>query len=87
MNFKLINLTTAGGLPEALSNMLYEYDTTILTDMIEDAKDINEVYSNLSKSYRKDFSRKPLEIRSTDSYDRIRLQDSFGNISYLKIQK
>lgn len=89
MKFKYISLTTASGCPESLTNMLFDYDTTIITDMIEDAKTEKEVYQNLEKLYAKQgrgsILRKPFGERKTEDYYRITLTDRLNNVSYLKI--
>lgn len=89
MKFKSIELTHCDGFPEALTNMLYGKDITVITDMVEDAKDEKEVYNNLVKLYEKQYDgsilRRPIATRTTETYFRITLLDGCGNKSYLKI--
>lgn len=88
MKFNSIRLMTDSNIPEVLSNMLaYPLsDTTVITDMIEDAEDTEAIYNGIVKlATDGKIVRIPTDTSETSSYFRITLLDGLNNTSYLKI--
>ena len=81
-----VQLMTARGIPEALSNLWYgnECDIATFQDAIEDSKNAEDLVRRINglKIFRK-FTLS----RETDSVVRLKGIDCWGNVSYLVIHK
>lgn len=81
-----IRLFTANGIPEALSNLWYGTDCSVveIQDAIEDAKNAADLLRRIQKMK---LLRKVALDRETEQKVRFKTTDCWGNISYLEIRK
>ena len=86
MTYTNIRLFTANGIPEALSNLLYGTDCSVveIQDAIEDAKNAADLLRRIQKMK---LLRKVALDRETEQKVRFKTTDCWGNISYLEIRK
>lgn len=81
-----VQLMTANGFPEALSNLWYwnQCDIATFLDAIEDSKNAEDLVRRINGLR---IFRKFTLSRETDSYVRLKGIDNLGNVSYLVIHK
>lgn len=86
MTYTNIRLFTANGIPEALSNLWYGTDCSVveIQDAIEDAKNAADLLRRIQKMK---LLRKVALDRKTEQKVRFKTTDCWGNISYLEIRK
>ena len=86
MTYTNIRLFTANGIPEALSNLWYGTDCSVveIQDAIEDAKNAADLLRRIQKMK---LLRKVALDRETEQKVRLKTTDCWGNISYLEIRK
>lgn len=86
MTYTNIRLFTANGIPEALSNLWYGTDCSVveIQDAIEDAKNAADLLRRIQKMK---LLRKAALDRETEQKVRFKTTDCWGNISYLEIRK
>lgn len=86
MTYMNIRLFTANGIPEALSNLWYGTDCSVveIQDAIEDAKNAADLLRRIQKMK---LLRKVALDRETEQKVRFKTTDCWGNISYLEIRK
>lgn len=86
MTYTNIRLFTANGIPEALSNLWYGTDCSVveIQDAIEDAKNAADLLRRIQKMK---LLRKVALDRETEQKVRFETTDCWGNISYLEIRK
>ena len=86
MTYTNIKLYTADGIPEALSNLWYRNDCSVveIQDAVEDAKDSKDL---LRRIQRMKLLRKFTLDRENEQKIRFKGTDCWGNISYLEIRK
>lgn len=86
MTYTNIRLFTANGIPEALSNLWYGTDCSVveIQDAIEDAKNAADLLRRIQKMK---LLRKVALDRETGQKVRFKTTDCWGNISYLEIRK
>ena len=86
MTYTNIRLFTANGIPEALSNLWYGTDCSVveIQDAIEDAKNAADLLRRIQKMK---LLRKVALDRETEQKVRFKTTDCWGNKSYLKIRK
>ena len=86
MTYTNIRLFTANGIPEALSNLWYGTDCSVveIQDAIEDAKNAADLLRRIQKMK---LLRKVALDRETEQKVRFKTTDCWGNISYLEIRK
>lgn len=86
MTYTNIRLFTANGIPEALSNLWYGTDCSVveIQDAIEDAENAADL---LRRIQRMKLLRKVALDRETEQKVRFKTTDCWGNISYLEIRK
>ena len=79
-----INLYLANGIPEALSNLWYGSDSSVveIRDAVEDAKNGKDLLNRIQKMK---LLRKFTLDRETEKRIRFKGTDCWGNISYLEI--
>lgn len=84
MTYKNIVLFTANGIPEALSNLWFRTDCSVveIRDAIEDAKNGKDLLNRIQKM--KLLRRFTLD-RENDKRVRLKATDFCGNISYLEV--
>ena len=84
MTYTKINLYLDNGIPEALSNLWYGTDSSVveIKDAIEDAKDGKDL---LSRIQRMKLLRRFTLDRENDSRVRLKATDCWDNTSYLEI--
>lgn len=86
MTYTKISLYTSNGIPEALSNLWYRTESSVveIQDAVEDAKNGKDLLRRLG-------GMKLLRWFTLDreNEQRVRLKstDGFGNVSYLEIRK
>lgn len=86
MTYTKIRLFTANGIPEALSNLWYGTESSVveIQDAVEDARDGKDLLRRLGKM--KLLRRFTLD-RETEQKIRLKSTDCWGNISYLEIHR
>lgn len=86
MTYTNIRLFTANGIPEALSNLWYGTDCSVveIQDAIEDAKNAADLLRRIQKMK---LLRKVALDREAEQKVRFKTTDCWGNISYLEIRK
>lgn len=86
MTYTNIRLFTANGIPEALSNLWYGTDCSVveIQDAIEDAKNAADLLQRIQKMK---LLRKVALDRETEQKVRFKTTDCWGNTSYLEIRK
>ena len=86
MTYTKIRLFTANGIPEALSNLWYGTESSVveIQDAVEDAKDGKDLLRRLGGM--KLLRRFTLD-RETEQKIRLKSTDCWGNISYLEIHR
>ena len=86
MTYTNIRLFTANGIPEALNNLWYGTDCSVveIQDAIEDAKNAADLLRRIQKMK---LLRKVALDRETEQKVRFKTTDCWGNISYLEIRK
>lgn len=86
MTYTNIRPFTANGIPEALSNLWYGTDCSVveIQDAIEDAKNAADLLRRIQKMK---LLRKVALDRETEQKVRFKTTDCWGNISYLEIRK
>ena len=86
MTYTNIKLYTANGIPEALSNLWYGTDSSVveLQDAVEDARDSKDLLQRLGKMK---LLRRFTIDRETEQKIRLKSTDCWGNISYLEIRR
>lgn len=86
MTYTNIRLFTANGIPEALSNLWYGTDCSVveIQDAIEDAENAADLLRRIQKMK---LLRKVALDRETEQKVRFKTTDCWGNISYLEIRK
>ena len=86
MTYKNIVLFTANCIPEALSNLWFRTDCSVveLWDAVEDAKDGKDL---LRRIQRLKLLEKFTLDRENEQRIRFKGTDCFGNINYLEIRK
>lgn len=86
MTYTNIRLFTANGISEALSNLWYGTDCSVveIQDAIEDAKNAADLLRRIQKMK---LLRKVALDRETEQKVRFKTTDCWGNISYLEIRK
>lgn len=86
MTYKKIRLFTANGIPEALSNLWYGTESSVveIQDAVEDARDGKDLMRRLAGM--KLLRRFTLD-RETEQKIRLKSTDCWGNISYLEIHR
>ena len=84
MTYTKINLYLDNGIPEALSNLWYGTDSSVveIRDAVEDAKNGKDLLNRIQKMKR--LRRFTLD-RENDKRVRLKATDFCGNISYLEI--
>ena len=84
MTYKNIVLFTANGIPEALSNLWFRTDCSVveIRDAIEDAKNGKDLLNRIQKMK---LLRKFTLDRENDKRVRLKATDFCGNISYLEV--
>ena len=84
MTYTKINLYLANGIPEALSNLWYGSDSTVveIRDAVEDAKNGKDLLNRIQKMK---LLRKFTLDRENDKRIRFKGTDCWGNVSYLEI--
>lgn len=84
MTYTKINLYLDNGIPEALSNLWYRTDSSVveIRDAVEDAKNGKDLLNRIQKM--KLLRRFTLD-RENEKRIRFKGTDCFGNISYLEI--
>lgn len=86
MTYTNIRLFTANGIPEALSNLWYGTDCSVveIQDAIEDAKNAADLLRRIQKM--KLLKKVALDLE-TEQKVRFKTTDCWGNTSYLEIRK
>ena len=86
MTYTNIRLFTANGIPEALSNLWYGIDCSVveIQDAIEDAKNAADLLRRIQKMK---LLKKVALDRETEQKVRFKTADCWGNTSYLEIRK
>lgn len=86
MTYTNIRLFTANGIPEALSNLWYGTDCSVveIQDAIEDAENAADLLRRIQKMK---LLRKVALDRETEQKVRFKTTDCWGNTSYLEIRK
>ena len=86
MTYTNIRLFTANGIPEALSNLWYGIDCSVveIQDAIEDAKNAADLLRRIQKMK---LLKKVALDRETEQKVRFKTTDCWGNTSYLEIRK
>lgn len=86
MTYKKIRLFTANGIPEALSNLWYAAESSVveIQDAVEDARDGKDLLRRLG---RMKLLRRFTLDRETEQKIRLKSTDCWGNISYLEIHR
>ena len=86
MTYTNIRLFTANGIPEALSNLWYGTDCSVIEiqDAIEDAENAADLLRRIQKMK---LLRKVALDRETEQRVRFKTTDCWGNTSYLEIRK
>lgn len=86
MTYTNIKLYTADGIPEAISNLWFRADCSLveIQDAVEDAKDSKDF---LRRVQRMKLLRKFTLDRENDQRIRFKGTDCWNNISYLEIRK
>ena len=86
MTYTNIRLFTANGIPEALSNLWYGTDCSVveIQDAIEDAENAADLLRRIQKMK---LLRKVALDRETEQKLRFKTTDCWGNTSYLEIRK
>ena len=84
MTYTKINLYLANGIPEALSNLWYGSDSSVveIRDAVEDAKNGKDLLNRIQKMK---LLRKFTLDRENDKRIRFKGTDCWGNVSYLEI--
>ena len=84
MTYTKINLYLDNGIPEALSNLWYGTDSSVMEirDAVEDAKNSKELLNRIQKMK---LLRKFTIDRENEKRIRFKGMDFCGNISYLEI--
>lgn len=84
MTYTKIRLYTSNGIPEALSNLWYGTECSVveIRDAVEDAKDGRDLLGRLKQMH---FLRRIHADRENDKRVRFKTIDFMGNISYLEI--
>ena len=86
MTYTKIRLFTANGIPEALSNLWYRTDSSVveIQDAVEDARDGKDLLRRLG---RMKLLRRFTLDRENEQKIRLKSTDCWGNISYLEIHR
>lgn len=86
MTYTKISLYTSNGIPEALSNLWYRTESSVveIQDAVEDAKNGKDLLRRLGSM--KLLRRFTLD-RENEQRLRLKSTDCFGNVSYLEIRK
>lgn len=86
MTYTNIRLFTANGIPEALSNLWYGADCSVveIQDAIEDVKNAADLLRRIQKMK---LLKKVALDRETEQRVRFKTTDCWGNTSYLEIRK
>lgn len=86
MTYKKIRLFTANGIPEALSNLWYGTESSVveIQDAVEDARDGKDLLRRLG---RMKLLRRFTLDRENEQKIRLKSTDCWGNISYLEIHR
>lgn len=86
MTHTKISLYTSNGIPEALSNLWYGTDCSVveIQNAIEDAANAADL---LRRIHRMKLLRKVALDRETEQKVRFKTTDCWGNTSYLEIRK
>lgn len=86
MTYTNIRLFTANGIPEALSNLWYGTDCSVveIQDAIEDAENAADLLRRIQKMK---LLKKVALDRETEQKVRFKTTDCWGNTSYLEIRK
>lgn len=84
MTYKKINLYLSNGIPEALSNLWFRNESSVveLRDAVEDAKNGRDL---LNRIRRMKLLRTFTLDRENENRVRLKGMDCWGNISYLEI--
>ena len=84
MTYTKIRLYTSNGIPEALSNLWYGTECSVveIRDAVEDAKDGRDLLGRLKQMH---LLRRIHADRENDKRVRFKTIDFMGNISYLEI--
>ena len=84
MTYTKINLYLANGIPEALSNLWYGSDSSVveIRDAVEDAKNGKDLLNRIQKMK---LLRKFTLDRENDKHIRFKGTDCWGNVSYFEI--
>lgn len=84
MTYSKIILYKANGIPEALRNLWYRDDSSVveIEDAIEDASDSNDLLNRIKKL---NLLRKFTLDRENDKRIRFKCTDCLGNVSYLEV--
>ena len=86
MTYTKISLYTSNGIPEALSNLWYRTESSVveIQDAVEDAQNGKNLLRRLGGM--KLLRRFTLD-RENEQRVRLKSTDGFGNVSYLEIRK
>ena len=86
MTYTKISLYTSNGIPEALSNLWYGAESSVveIQDAVEDAENGKDLLRRLGSM--KLLRRFTLD-RENEQKVRLKSTDGFGNVSYLEIRK
>ena len=86
MTYKKIRLFTANGIPEALSNLWYGTESSVveIQDAVEDARDGKDLLRRLG---RMKLLRRFTLDRDNEQKIRLKSTDCWGNISDLEIHR
>ena len=84
MTYSKIILYKANGIPEALRNLWYSNDSSVveIEDAVEDASDSNDLLNRIKKL---NLLRKFTLDRENDKRIRFKCIDCWGNVSYLEV--
>lgn len=84
MTYSEIKLYTANGFPEALSNLWYDNNCSVveIKDAIEDASDSNDLLNRIKKL---NLLRKFSLDRENVKRIRFKCTDCWGNVSYFEV--
>lgn len=84
MTYTKIRLYTSNGIPEALSNLWYGTECSVveIQDAVEDAENGKDLLNRLKQMK---LLRKITADRETEKKVRFKTSDCWGNVSYLEI--
>lgn len=84
MTYSKIKLYTASGIPEALSNLWYKDDSSVveIEDAVADASNSNDLLNHIKKL---NLLRKFSLDRENDKRIRFKCTDCWGNVSYFEV--